>query len=161
MSDRPQGGGGKRRNTNAQQRREEAEADDDEVVEAGTFQRASQEKLRKRRIVSVSGRFKSRSTPRMQAPPALSSGTQPTVAAKPKPEVFRIELSEACRWEPVRLVHQRPSARADGTVVGLWWGLVLPRVADVFLSPYGRDARRDQVERGQDGGLQPRLPQVG
>ena len=46
MSDRPQGGGGKRRNTNAQQRREEAEADDDEVVEAGTFQRASQEKLR-------------------------------------------------------------------------------------------------------------------
>ena len=84
MSDRPQGGGGKRRNTNAQQRREEAEADDDEVVEAGTFQRASQEKLRKRRIVSVSGRFKSRSTPQMQAPPALSSGTQPTVAAKPK-----------------------------------------------------------------------------
>ena len=59
MSDRPQGGGGKRRNTNAQQRREEAEAEDDEVVEAGTFQRASQEKLRKRRIVSVSGRFKS------------------------------------------------------------------------------------------------------
>ena len=84
MSDRPQGGGGKRRNTNAQQRREEAEAEDDEVVEAGTFQRASQEKLRKRRIVSVSGRFKSRSTPQMQAPPALSSGTQPTVAAKPK-----------------------------------------------------------------------------
>ena len=54
MSDRPQGGGGKRRNTNAQQRREEAEAEDDEVVEAGTFQRASQDKLRKRRIVSVS-----------------------------------------------------------------------------------------------------------
>ena len=84
MSDRPQGGGGKRRNTNAQQRREEAEADDDEVVEAGTFQRASQEKLRKRRIVSVSGRFKSRSTPQMQAPPALDAGTKPTVAAKPK-----------------------------------------------------------------------------
>ncbi len=84
MSDRPQGGGGKRRNTNAQQRREEAEADDDEVVEAGTFQRASQDKLRKRRIVSVSGRFKSRSTPQMQAPPALDAGTKPTVAAKPK-----------------------------------------------------------------------------
>ncbi|CAH0369014.1 unnamed protein product [Pelagomonas calceolata] len=84
MSDRPQGGGGKRRNTNAQQRREEAEAEDDEVVEAGTFQRASQEKLRKRRIVSVSGRFKSKSTPQMQAPPALDAGTKPTVAAKPK-----------------------------------------------------------------------------
>ena len=63
MSDRPQGGGGKRRNTNAQQRREEAEAEDDEVVEAGTFQRASQETLSERRIVSVSDRFKSKSAP--------------------------------------------------------------------------------------------------
>ena len=167
MSDRPQGGGGKRRNTNAQQRREEAEAEDDEVVEAGTFQRASQEKLRKRRIVSVSGRFKSRSTPQMQAPPALSSGTQPTVGAKPKqgcrrdgghrgrrqgrghlrerqadgaaagagPEVFRIELSEAGGGNPARLVHQCPGARADGTIISLRRRLVLPRVADVFLSP--------------------------
>ena len=68
--DRPQGGGGKRRNQNGQQRREEAEAEDDEVVEAGTFKRASQDKLRKRRIISVSGRFGSKSsTPAMQAPP--------------------------------------------------------------------------------------------
>ena len=138
MSDRPQGGGGKRRNTNAQQRREEAEAEDDEVVEAGTFQRASQEKLRKRRIVSVSGRFKSRSTPQMQAPPpvvARSYGAWPEQgssrwrargrrqgrghlrqrqadgAAAGAGRSLRIELSQTGRWEPAASFISAPAPR--------------------------------------------------
>ena len=90
--DRPQGGGGKRRNQNGQQRREEAEAEDDEVVEAGTFKRASQDKLRKRRIVSVSGRFGSKSsTPAMQAPPALAAQPQATVAVRPSQQYVAME----------------------------------------------------------------------
>ena len=40
-----------------------SESDASSVVEAGTFQRASQETLSERRIVSVSDRFKSKSTP--------------------------------------------------------------------------------------------------
>jgi len=90
--DRPQGGGGKRRNQNGQQRREEAEAEDDEVVEAGTFKRASQDKLRKRRIISVSGRFGSKSsTPAMQAPPALAAQPTATVAVRPSQQYVAME----------------------------------------------------------------------
>ena len=129
----------------------------------------------------------------MQAPPALSSGTQPTVAAKPKQGYVAMEgIGPAPRargiFANVKLTAPPPAPGQKSS------GLSFPKPAggnpfasfisapapaptapssafgggsSFLASPTsslqtdGRDARRDQVECGQDGGLQPGLPQVG
>ena len=81
----------KRGSENAQQRREDFEAegdDEDEPVDAGTFQKASADVLRSRRIVSVSDRFKARAAaaPQSAAPapaiPTAATGTDDGNALK-------------------------------------------------------------------------------
>uniref|UniRef100_A0A7S3K510 RanBD1 domain-containing protein n=1 Tax=Aureoumbra lagunensis TaxID=44058 RepID=A0A7S3K510_9STRA len=54
--------GAKRRNENGQLRKEEYEDQENEVVEAGSFKRASASEIAKRRIVSVSSRFQKSAT---------------------------------------------------------------------------------------------------
>ena len=52
-------------------------------------------------------------------PPAPGQKSSGLSFPKPAPEATRLAF------------HQCAGAGADGTIVGLWWGLVLPRVADV------------------------------
>ena len=72
----------KRGSENSQQRREDFEAegdgDEDEPVNAGTFQKASADVLRTRRIISVSDRFKARAA---TAPPSAAPGPAVPAAA--------------------------------------------------------------------------------